>query len=311
MTDSKKDNTHKAFFAKPSETVQEPEYITTPEDHASETPTANVTQLYLKEIGFSPLLSADEEQDLARKIADGDKEAWDKMITSNLRLVIRIAKYYNKKTSNFMDLVAEGNLGLITAVKKFNPDLGFRFSTYATWWIRQHIEHSLITQTRTIRVPNYIQRELKKYMRVSVELSQQLDRPPSHQEIAKEMDVSVDKLHQILQHTQFLASIDDDNDEKTSVIEKISSEEEDNPSEITIEDDTSKNITRWLNQLDEQQKQVIMLRFGLGDHDAHTLEDTADTLEITREKVRQIQMKALQKLKQITKDEKRSRHDDA
>lgn len=314
MSDNNKSNKHEAFFIKHSdiseEQEQDQEQLITPEQQQEDAADAgmNVTQMYLKEIGYTSLLSAIEEQELAHKIAKGDKEAWDRMIKSNLRLVIKIAKFYNKKSSSFMDLVAEGNVGLITAVKKFNPDLGFRFSTYATWWIRQHIEHSIITQTRTIRVPNYIQRELKKYMQVSEELSKQLDRPPSHQEIAEEMDVSMDKLHNILQHTQFLTSIDEDSEEKTSIIEKISSEQEDDPSVITQESDTNINISRWINQLDELQRRVIVLRYGLEDENPHTLEDTAETLNITREKVRQIQMKAMQKLKQITKDERRSHH---
>lgn len=311
MAEKKKNtNPHKALFAKPSKKIDKKDIIDTPKDADKYISNASVTQMYLREIGYTALLTAEEEQTLARKIAKGDKQAWDHMITANLRLVIKIAKFYNRSRNSFMDLVAEGNVGLITAVKKFNPDLGFRFSTYATWWIRQHIEHSLISQGRTIRVPTYIQRELKKYLRASAELSQELDHTPSHKEIAKKMQITVEKLHHILQHTQFLSSIDEDPEDRTAIIDKITSEQEDNPSKLTQNDDTVHTITRWINQLEPIQREVITLRYGLEEHSPHTLEDTAEALNVTREKVRQIQMKALQKLQQITKDEKRSRRDD-
>lgn len=261
----------------------------------------DATQLYLNEIGFSPLLSADEEVFYARKSLKGDEAARKKMIESNLRLVVKIARRYVNRGLALLDLIEEGNLGLIRAVEKFDPERGFRFSTYATWWIRQTIERAIMNQTRTIRLPIHVVKELNVYLRASRELSQKLDHEPSAEEIANLLEKPVEDVERMLSLNERVNSIDaqiGNNGDKT-LAETIPDRQASDPVTLLQDRDLSENIDHWLGELTEKQREVLCRRFGLRGYEISTLEQVGYEIGLTRERVRQIQVEGLKRLRDI------------
>ena len=265
----------------------------------------DVTKLYLYEIGFNPLLTKEQEVTYARQCQAGDKEAKRIMIESNLRLVVKMAKRYRPRGGlTFLDLVAEGNLGLIRAVEKFDPELGWRFSTYATWWIRQNIERALLNHQRTIRVPVHVLKELNIYLRAVNELTKQLNHEPSPEEVADFLDRPIDDIKKLLASTGHIDSLDDMyDDSQRPVLETIADVSQKSPEEEQLKNDMCDFIDRLLDRLNDKQALVLAMRFGLRGHDYKTLEETGEYIGLTRERVRQIQGDALKKLKQIAIEE--------
>lgn len=262
----------------------------------------DATQIYLNEIGFSPLLSAEEEVHFARLALKGDEKARARMIESNLRLVVKIARRYTNRGLALLDLVEEGNLGLIRAVEKFDPERGFRFSTYATWWIRQTIERAIMNQTRTIRLPIHVVKELNTYLRAARELAQILDHEPTAEEIAKKMNVTVADVSRMLRLNERVSSVDtpmggDDNDK--ALVDLLSDENDSGPEGLLQDDDLQKHILQWLTSLTDKQQEVLARRFGLLGHEPATLEDVGREIGLTRERVRQIQVEALRRLRDM------------
>ena len=260
----------------------------------------DATSLYLKEIGYSPLLTAAEEVFYARKLLKGDESARQRMIESNLRLVVKIARRYVNRGLELLDLIEEGNIGLMRAVEKFDPELGYRFSTYATWWIRQTIERALMNQTRTIRLPVHIVKELNVYVRASRKLAQRLDHAPTPEEIAEEVDKPVADVLKILSLSDRISSIDIPVAEnEKSLVETISAEGAFSPERQVEGEDLSEAINKWLSQLPEEQREVLVRRFGLLHHQEETLEQVGLEIGLTRERVRQIQVDALRRLRDV------------
>ncbi|MEP2619168.1 MAG: RNA polymerase sigma factor RpoS [Marinomonas sp.] len=262
----------------------------------------DVTQMYLSEIGFSPLLSAEEEVYFARLALKGDEKARKRMIESNLRLVVKISRRYLNRGLSLLDLIEEGNLGLIRGVEKFDPERGFRFSTYATWWIRQTIERAIMNQTRTIRLPIHVVKELNVYLRAARELTQKLDHEPSSEEIATMLDCPVEDVQKMLRLNERVSSIDSsfggENNDK-SLVDVLADEHQQNPEAERQTGDVLQGIEHWLDELSEKQRDVITRRFGLRGHEASTLENVGIEIGLTRERVRQIQVEALRKLRSI------------
>ncbi|MGO2233229.1 MAG: RNA polymerase sigma factor RpoS [Marinomonas sp.] len=262
----------------------------------------DVTQLYLSEIGFSPLLTAEEEVYFSRLSLKGDQKARTRMIESNLRLVVKISRRYLNRGLSLLDLIEEGNLGLIRAVEKFDPERGFRFSTYATWWIRQTIERAIMNQTRTIRLPIHVVKELNVYLRAARELTQKLDHEPSAEEIAEMLDCPVEDVQKMLGLNEKVSSIDatfgGDNNDK-SLVEILADTLHQGPEADRQDGDVLNSIELWLDELSEKQCEVITRRFGLRGHEASTLEYVGAEIGLTRERVRQIQVEALRKLRLI------------
>ncbi|MEO0443595.1 MAG: RNA polymerase sigma factor RpoS [Pseudomonadota bacterium] len=270
-------------------------------DNASVQKTLDATQLYLNEIGFSPLLSAEEEVYFARKALKGEEAARKRMIESNLRLVVKIARRYVNRGLALLDLIEEGNLGLIRAVEKFDPERGFRFSTYATWWIRQTIERAIMNQTRTIRLPIHVVKELNVYLRAARELSQKLDHEPSPEEIANLLEKPVEDVERILGLNERVNSIDATigaNGDKT-LSDTIADHQTADPVTALQNSDLSQSIDSWLTELTEKQREVLCRRFGLRGHEISTLEEVGHEIGLTRERVRQIQVEALKRLRDI------------
>ncbi len=267
--------------------------------------TLDATQLYLNEIGFSPLLSAQEEVYFSRLSLKGDDAARKRMIESNLRLVVKIARRYINRGLTLLDLIEEGNLGLIRAVEKFDPERGFRFSTYATWWIRQTIERALMNQTRTIRLPIHVVKELNVYLRAARQLTQKLDHEPKPEEIAEMLDRPVRDVKRMLSLNERVASVDvpmgPDSDK--SVVENITGENITDPSELLQNSNLHGSLTDWLSELSEKQREVIARRFGLLGYEMSTLEDVGREIGLTRERVRQIQVEALKRMRGIMEKE--------
>ncbi|MEK9496241.1 RNA polymerase sigma factor RpoS [Photorhabdus sp. P32] len=261
----------------------------------------DATQLYLGEIGFSPLLTAEEEVFFARRALRGDVLARQRMIESNLRLVVKISRRYSNRGLALLDLIEEGNLGLIRAVEKFDPERGFRFSTYATWWIRQTIERAIMNQTRTIRLPIHIVKELNVYLRTARELAHKLDHEPSPEEIAEQLDRPVDDVSRMLRLNERIISVDTpiSSDSDKALLDVLSDENETGPEGTTQEDDMKKSIVKWLFELNSKQREVLARRFGLLGYEAETLEDVGKEIGLTRERVRQIQVEGLRRLKDI------------
>ena len=259
----------------------------------------DATQLYLNEIGFSPLLSAEDEVHFARMAQRGEEAGRQRMIESNLRLVVKIARRYINRGLSLLDLIEEGNLGLIRAVEKFDPERGFRFSTYATWWIRQTIERAVMNQTRTIRLPIHVVKELNVYLRAARELTQKLDHEPTAEEIADLMDRPVKDVKRMLGLNERVTSVDTPigPDSDKSVLETIADTSISTPEEDLQSDDLNSSISRWLDELSEKQREVLSRRFGLRGHEMMTLEDVGREIGLTRERVRQIQVEALRRLK--------------
>jgi RNA polymerase nonessential primary-like sigma factor len=261
----------------------------------------DATQLYLGEIGFSPLLSAEEEVYFSRRALKGDEASRKRMIVSNLRLVVKIARRYNNRGLALLDLVEEGNLGLIRAVEKFDPERGFRFSTYATWWIRQTIERAIMNQTRTIRLPIHVVKELNVYLRAARELSQKLDHEPTAEEIAESLDKPVRDVTKMLRLNERITSVDTpiggENDKV--LLDVIADDKGHGPEEDLQDSDIKLNIIKWLEDLNPKQREVLARRFGLLGYEPSTLEDVGVEIGLTRERVRQIQVEALRRLRDM------------
>lgn len=265
----------------------------------------DATQLYLSEIGFSSLLSAEEEVYYSRKSLQGCIASRKKMIESNLRLVVKIARRYVNRGLALLDLIEEGNLGLIRAVEKFDPERGFRFSTYATWWIRQTIERAIMNQTRTIRLPIHVVKELNTYIRAARELTQKLDHEPTPEEIAELLDRPIDDVKKMLGLNERITSVDTPigSESDKSLLDTLSDHNSVDPAVWLQNENLRKNITYWLEQLPEKQREVLVRRFGLLGYEISTLEDVGNEIGLTRERVRQIQVDALKRLKDIFKQE--------
>ncbi len=263
----------------------------------------DVTQLYLNEIGAKPLLTPEEEVATARALRQGDFSARQKMIEHNLRLVVNIAKHYLNRGIPLLDLVEEGNLGLIHALEKFDPERGFRFSTYATWWIRQSIERGIMNQSRTIRLPVHVVKEINVVLRAMRHIEAAESRDSTVERIAILLDKPVEEIRRILSLNEHIASLDAplDIDPNHSMAELIADEEGGDPESLLQSSEIGSLIGSWLDQLTERQRAIIERRYGLNGADISTLDTIAGELGLTRERVRQIQMEALDRLRKIIK----------
>ncbi|QNM95226.1 RNA polymerase sigma factor RpoS [Chitinimonas koreensis] len=287
-----------------SEAEGEGESEAQPEAEAGHYPlesTGDVTQIYLNDIGHNPLLTPDEERSLARRVVQGDFAARQKMIEHNLRLVVNIAKHYINRGMALLDLIEEGNIGLMHALEKFDPERGFRFSTYATWWIRQSIERAIMNQSRTIRLPVHVIKELNVYLRAQRHLEAQMGREPTMEEIAYQVDKPVEEVRRVMNLNERMASLDAplDIDPMLSIGESIPDEQHDGPEMILQNAEIQRYVRDWLKQLNDKQRMVIERRYGLNGYDICTLEDLAAHLQLTRERVRQIQIEALESLRRL------------
>ena len=259
----------------------------------------DATQIYLNEIGFANLLSAEEEVYYSKRALKGDVESRKKMIESNLRLGVKISRRYINRGLPLLDLIEEGNLGLMKSVEKFDPDRGFRFSTYATWWIRQTIERALMNQTRTIRLPIHVLKELNIYLRAARQLTQKLDHEPSAEEIANMLDVPLEDVEKLLNLNDKVTSFDSPAgfEEGKSLLDTIADENSGNPAELLTDENLRCQIEELLDELSDNQQQVIARRFGLRGFERSTLEEVGAEIALTRERVRQIQVEALKTLR--------------
>jgi RNA polymerase primary sigma factor len=257
-------------------------------------------RLYLREIGKIPLLSAEEELALAQRVVAGDKKAKDQMAEANMRLVVSIAKRYVGRGLDLLDLIQEGNTGLLRAVEKFDPDKGFKFSTYATWWIRQAITRAIADQARTIRIPVHMVETINKLLRTQRRLTQELNREPTNEEIAKEMEIDVDKVEHIMKIKQDISSLDAsirDDEEDSVLADFIEDEDTVSPEESATGQLLKEQVKDMLGALTEREQKILKLRFGLEDGKSHTLEEVGQEFSVTRERIRQIEAKALAKLR--------------
>jgi len=257
-------------------------------------------RLYLREIGKIPLLKPDEELALAYEVIAGKKKAKDKMAEANMRLVVSIAKRYVGRGLDLLDLIQEGNTGLLRAVEKFDPDKGFKFSTYATWWIRQAITRAIADQARTIRIPVHMVETINKLLRTQRRLTQELNREPTNEEIAKEMEIDVEKVEHIMKIKQDISSLDASvrEDEEDSVLgDFIEDEDTVTPEESATGSLLKEHVSDMLGVLSEREQKILRLRFGLEDGRSHTLEEVGQEFNVTRERIRQIEAKALAKLR--------------
>jgi RNA polymerase primary sigma factor len=257
-------------------------------------------RLYLREIGKIPLLNAEQELALAQRVVSGDKDAKDQMAEANMRLVVSIAKRYVGRGLDLLDLIQEGNTGLLRAVEKFDPDKGFKFSTYATWWIRQAITRAIADQARTIRIPVHMVETINKLLRTQRRLTQELNREPSNEEIAKAMEIEVDKVEHIMKIKQDISSLDASirDDEEDSVLSDfIEDEDTVSPEESATGQLLKEQVKDMLSALTEREQKILKLRFGLEDGKSHTLEEVGQEFSVTRERIRQIEAKALAKLR--------------
>ena len=257
-------------------------------------------RLYLREIGKIPLLNAEEELALAQRVVAGDKRAKDQMAEANMRLVVSIAKRYVGRGLDLLDLIQEGNTGLLRAVEKFDPDKGFKFSTYATWWIRQAITRAIADQARTIRIPVHMVETINKLLRTQRRLTQELNREPTHDEIAKEMEIDVEKVEHIMKIKQDISSLDAsvrDDEEDSVLADFIEDEDTISPEESATNQLLKEHVKDMLGSLTEREQKILKLRFGLEDGKSHTLEEVGQEFSVTRERIRQIEAKALAKLR--------------
>ena len=280
---------------------REDEFIAARREASGVQRTLDATQMYLSEIGFSPLLTAEEERYYARLALKGDEAARKRMIESNLRLVVKISRRYMNRGLSLLDLIEEGNLGLIRAVEKFDPERGFRFSTYATWWIRQTIERAIMNQTRTIRLPIHVVKELNVYLRAARELTQKLDHEPTAEEIAELVDKPVEDVKRMLGLNERVTSVDVPlgPDSDRSLLDTIADQQVSDPAELLQDEDMRESIAAWLEELNDKQREVIARRFGLAGYESATLEEVGREIGLTRERVRQIQVEALRRLREI------------
>ena len=275
-------------------------------DSAKNIPTDDPVRMYFKEIGKVPLLTADEERDLAIRIEQGDEEAKKKLCESNLRLVVSIARRYLNRGLSFLDLIQEGNLGLIKAVEKFDYTKGYKFSTYATWWIRQAITRSIADQARTIRIPVHMVETINKLIRISRQLLQEYGREPTSEEIAKEMGISVEKVREIKKISQDPVSLETPigEEEDSHLGDFIPDEDIPSPVDAAAYSMLQKQLREVLDTLSEREKKVLIFRFGLDDGRPRTLEEVGREFNVTRERIRQIEAKALRKLRHPSRSKK-------
>ena len=280
----------------------EAEDLSVPEGIATDDP----VRMYLKEIGKVPLLTAEEELEIAKRMADGDEEARKKLSESNLRLVVSIAKRYVGRGMQFLDLIQEGNLGLIKAVEKFDYSKGYKFSTYATWWIRQAITRAIADQARTIRIPVHMVETINKLIRVSRQLLQEYGREPTPEEIAKEMGVSEEKVREITKIAQEPVSLETPigEEEDSHLGDFIPDDDIPAPAEAAAFTMLKEQLTDVLDTLTPREEKVLRLRFGLDDGRARTLEEVGKEFNVTRERIRQIEAKALRKLRHPSRSRK-------
>ena len=259
-------------------------------------------RLYLREIGKIPLLTPEEEADLAQRIVKGDKKAKDKMVESNMRLVVSIAKRYGGRGLDFLDLIQEGNTGLLRAVEKFDPDKGFKFSTYATWWVRQAITRAIADQARTIRIPVHMVETINKVLRTTRKLTAELNREPTNEEIAKALDMEPEKIDYVMRIKQDIASLDasigrEGDDEDSVLGDFVEDEERDSPEDSAANQILKEQLSEIIATLTDREQKIIRLRFGIGGGRPHTLEEVGNEFDVTRERIRQIEAKALSKLR--------------
>ena len=266
-------------------------------------------RLYLREIGKIPLLTPEEEADLAQRIVKGDKKAKDKMVESNMRLVVSIAKRYGGRGLDFLDLIQEGNTGLLRAVEKFDPEKGFKFSTYATWWVRQAITRAIADQARTIRITVHMVETINKVLRTTRKLTSELNREPTNEEIAKELDMEPEKVDYVMRIKQDIASLDasvgrEGDDEDSVLGDFVEDEERDSPEDSAANQILKEQLSEIIATLTDREQKIIRLRFGIGGGRPHTLEEVGNEFDVTRERIRQIEAKALSKLRK-NKDTKK------
>ena len=259
-------------------------------------------RLYLREIGKIPLLSAEEELDLARRIVEGDKKAKDKMAEANMRLVVSIAKRYSGRGLDFLDLIQEGNTGLLRAVEKFDPDKGFKFSTYATWWIRQAITRAIADQARTIRIPVHMVETINKLLRTQRRMTQELNREPTIEELSKELDMEPEKIEYVIKIKQDISSLDagvgrDGEDDDSVLQDFIVDEDTVSPEDSASNQLLKEQVQEILSSLSDREQKIVRMRFGLDNGKNHTLEEVGQEFAVTRERIRQIEAKALAKLR--------------
>jgi len=265
----------------------------------------DVTHIYLREIGRSKLLSAEEEISLSRAAHKGCKASRQRMIESNLRLVVKVARAYSRRGLPLLDLIEEGNLGLIRAVEKFDPDRGCRFSTYATWWIRQSVERAIMNQCRTVRLPIHVIRELTVYLRTSRELEQQNNRRPTAEEVAETLGIPPANVKRLFGLTEPTTTSDEPLNATTGrpILDSIADEQNRDPEDQYAGLAAERLLGHWLEQLTDQQREVVEHRYGLHGHGRRTLEEVGCLLGVTRERVRQIQLAALNRLRDISSRE--------
>ena len=263
-------------------------------------------RMYLKEIGKVPLLSGDQEQELAKKMLDGDEDAKNTLIESNLRLVVSIAKKYMNRGLSLLDLIQEGNIGLIKAVDKFDYSMGFKFSTYATWWIRQAISRAIADQARTIRIPVHMVETINKLNRIERQLIQELGREPDTKELAEKMGLSEEKIREIQKISQDPVSIDKPvgEEEDSHLVDFIASDETASPDEVVSRELLKEELLETLDTLSDREAKVLRRRFGLDDGRQRTLEEVGKEFGVTRERIRQIEAKAIRKLRHPSRSKK-------
>ena len=281
-------------------TVEDGEEVITEDQHYLDDIADDSVRLYLREIGKIPLLSAEEELALAQRVVAGDKDAKDKMAEANMRLVVSVAKRYVGRGLDLLDLIQEGNTGLLRAVEEFDPDKGFKFSTYATWWIRQAITRAIADQARTIRIPVHMVETINKLLRTQRRLTQELNREPTNEEIANAMEIEVDKVEHIMKIKQDISSLDAsirDDEEESVLADFIEDEDTISPEESATNQLLKEQVKDMLAALTEREQKIIKLRFGLEDGKQHTLEEVGQEFSVTRERIRQIEAKALAKLR--------------
>lgn len=282
------------------ETIEEEEATDTSSVYLDDDVADDSVRLYLREIGKIPLLNSEEELALAQRVVAGDKKAKDQMAEANMRLVVSIAKRYVGRGLDLLDLIQEGNTGLLRAVEKFDPDKGFKFSTYATWWIRQAITRAIADQARTIRIPVHMVETINKLLRTQRRLTQELNREPTNEEIAKEMEIDVDKVEHIMKIKQDISSLDAsirDDEEDSVLADFIEDEDTVSPEESATGQLLKEQVKDMLGALTEREQKILKLRFGLEDGKSHTLEEVGQEFSVTRERIRQIEAKALAKLR--------------
>jgi RNA polymerase primary sigma factor len=259
-------------------------------------------RLYLREIGKIPLLNSEDELELAKRVVAGDKKAKDKMAEANMRLVVSIAKRYSGRGLDFLDLIQEGNTGLLRAVEKFDPDKGFKFSTYATWWIRQAITRAIADQARTIRIPVHMVETINKLLRTQRRMTQELNREPTIEELATELEMEPAKVEYVIKIKQDITSLDagvgrDGDDEDSVLGDFIEDGEGATPEESATAQLLKEQVQSILSTLSDREQKIVKMRFGLENGKSHTLEEVGREFAVTRERIRQIEAKALAKLR--------------